>query len=165
MNHPPDSRDTADTGVLSEHWEDVLQAGQAMAGEQGSLEDEIAIARLLRHSVRPEALDERALDSIWRSLEPEMVSVPWWRRIAVVRWTPLLAVAAAGLLVVIARSSTDGGVDASEGIIVARYPVGASAFEAQFERLAPRARERVTAEVDVKRAWLRAQLLAQAGVP
>ncbi|MFY0537357.1 hypothetical protein [Nannocystis pusilla] len=79
----PEIDRAAARGVLDPAWEDELRRGQEAEGEAGSIEDELAIVRLLRHARAPEALTAGELDKLWSGeLAPALTPTPWWRR----RW-------------------------------------------------------------------------------
>jgi hypothetical protein len=149
--------------VLDPAWEDALRAGQAEAGEAGSIEPELAVLHLLRHARAPEGIDDDRLDRVWASID-DGAPQPWWRRVWSRPWwiggTAAVA-AAAVVLVVVVRPGPDVPGGDVEGP-VADAADHAQALERQFELLAPAARERVAAQVDEGRGELRKELIATA---
>lgn len=155
------------TGVLDPAWEDALRAGQAEDGLSGSVEPELAIARLLAHARAPEGLGDDRLDRTWGAIDDALEAaapVPWWRR----PWTLVggtAAVAAVVLVIVVpgprpgddGRDLTGGGAGP-----IAELGGQADALERQFQILAPGARDRVAHAVDEDRSKMRDDLLAMA---
>ncbi len=151
-------------GVLDPQWEDALRAGQSAEGERGTVEAELAVIHLLRHARGAEPLGPDAMDQIWSELEPEIAAVPWWRR--VLDWRVgvgvAVAAAAAAVLVVAAQPSAPEGSEAT----VAQAGSGSDAaamgitLQAQFDMLAPSARDDITGRVDDGRSRVRGRLLA-----
>jgi hypothetical protein len=145
------------SGPANPEWEAELRAGLEADGGVGSVEPELAIARLLVHAHRVETLDHGSESRIWTDIERVIRPAPWWKR----RWFTVAAPAAAAaamaavLIVVIARPDPR------------RDPAGdvassADLLEQQFELLAPKAREDVSRTVDANRGQLRGELIAMA---
>ncbi|MEM9463519.1 MAG: hypothetical protein AAGF11_55775 [Myxococcota bacterium] len=166
--------------VLDPQWEVVLRAGQQAEGEQGSVEDELAVIHLLRHARSPESLDDAAFDRAWARIEADFEAQAvssgwraWLRRPWVWGGSAALAAAAAAVLVVVWSGPApqlepqleQGGA----GTQVARAtPEGgeiggmAATVEAQFAILEPGARKSVERSVDQGRNNLRGALVAAA---
>lgn len=74
---PPDTAPDALDGV----WEEDLRRGQAAEGERGSVEDELAVVRLVRHAVAPADLDpavaDRVLAEVERAVRPRRRFLRW----------------------------------------------------------------------------------------
>jgi hypothetical protein len=147
---------TRSTGPASPAWEAELRAGLEADGGSGSVEPELAYARLLVHAHRVEALDDADELRLWSDIERSIAKAPWWKR----RWFAIgapaaLAAGIAAALVVVLRppaTTTDG-----EGLASS-----ADLLEQQFELLAPKARAEVTRTVDAGRGELRGELIAMA---
>lgn len=139
--------------MLTPEWEDALRAGQAEAGESGSVDAELAIVHLLRHARAPEPAPD--LDRLWsEQISPAISPAPWWRRKWL--WGVVPAAATAALLVVVLRGDPqDAGPQ-----MAAASP--ARALARQFEQLESGARRDLDTRVDTDRGTLRSQLLAQA---
>ncbi len=149
-----------DAAVTDPNWEDELRAGMAQDGDVGSVEPELAIARLLLHAHAPAALTTAGHDAIWRQIDGAIAPVPWWRRTAVLWGGPLLAAAAAVVLVVALRPDTPAANPPS--VAVASGDAIAAQLENQFAALAPGARANVARRVEVSRGSMRGDLLAMA---
>lgn len=153
------SRDKQPPGpVLDPKWEDALRAGQEADGGAGSVEDELAVVRLMLHAREPESLPDEALDRIWSDIEPEVAPAPWWRRPWVLWGAP--AVAAAAVLVVLVIPRGDDPVPDDAALAAAESP--AEALRKQFLVLEPAGREALDRSVERGRSTLRGQLLASA---
>lgn len=153
-------------GVLDPHWEDALRAGQESEGARGSVEAELAVVHLFRHAAGPEALEPEAAQAVWaemaEKLEAESGFTPWWRRMFDWRVGVGVAVAAAAAAVVVistgpepmpeTRTDAVAQLGAAEGMSIT--------LQAQFDLLAPQARDEIGAEVDEGRGALREDLLA-----
>ena len=154
---------TGPAGPAHPEWEAELRAGLEADGGSGSVEPELAIARLLVHAHRLESLDDESVSRIWTDIDQVVRPVPWWKR----RWFTIAAPAgvaatlAAVLIVVIARPDPQrdpsGDVARSEGLDSA-----ADLLEQQFELLAPKARAEVSRTVEAGRGQLRSELIAMA---
>jgi hypothetical protein len=160
--------------VLDPQWEVALRSGQAAEGEQGSVEDELAVIHLLRHARGPQPLDDAALERIWDAVgegaRPAGAASGWraWLR------QPWLlggaAAAAAAVVLVVVWSGPGGrppGPDHGQVAAVDPEPVVdrgdmAATIEAQFAMLEPGARAEVARSVDAGRSSLRGELLASA---
>lgn len=157
--------------VLDPQWEVALRAGQADEGEQGSVEDELAIIHLLRHARAPQPLSDAALDRVLGEIDQASRPVAGgWRAWLRQPWLlgGAVAAAAAAVLVVV---WPDGGTKPDVGGQVAvRDPVTpeadpgamAATIEAQFAMLEPGARAEVARDVDAGRSSLRSELVAAA---
>lgn len=169
--------------VLDPKWEQALRAGQQAEGEQGSVEDELAIVHLLRHAAAPHALDDEAFDRVWDDLDgalDEQAAASGWgaRARAWLSSRPWLAlsgvgVAAAAAAVLVVVWPGDGQAPVDTPSVAAVTPdVGsaeptrtaslASTIEAQFAMLEPAARSSVERSVNDGRADLRGELVAEA---
>ena len=162
--------------VLDPQWEVALRDGQEAEGEQGSVEDELAIVHLLRHARAPQALDDAALDRLWGELDSALDEQPeaasgwraWLRRPWLVLGTAGVATAAAAVLVMVWAGPTDDGPTRTETIAQVEPPSEADpsglaeTIEAQFAVLEPGARAAVDRTVDEGRAGLRSELVASA---
>lgn len=159
--------------VLDPHWEVALRSGQAAEGEQGSVEDELAVIHLLRHARSAQPLDDAALDRVLGQVElASRPAASGWR--AWLRQPWLLggaAAAAAAVLVVVIVSDpgTPTPTPGSSGQVAVRDPVPeseagelAATIEAQFAMLEPGARAEVARDVDAGRSSLRGELVAAA---
>jgi len=149
-----DDMDRGDRGDRGVDWEAELRAGQAQeAGAGGSVEPELAIVRLLRHSASPASLDAEALDRGWRELRAAFVSErprPWWRRgEVVVGALGLVAAAAVVVFFFVPRRTQEAPVGDTVALL-----------EQQFASLAPQAMAGRRARVDVERAQLRSGRIA-----
>lgn len=152
-----------DRAVTDPRWEDELRAGMAAEGDAGSVEPELAALRFLLHARAPAELGDARQDAIWREIDAAIAPVPWWRRRLWIWGAPVLAAAAAVLLVVALRpdATTDSGSARSPS--VARVDGSlAEQLEGQFAALAPGARATVARRVDASRGNLRGELLAMA---
>ena len=154
-------------GVLDPQWEDELRAGQEAEGGQGSVEAELAVVHLFRHAAGPETLEPDAVDAVWSDvasqIESESGFTPWWRRMLDWRVGMGVAVAAAAAAVILlapGADPTDPGPQA-DPIAQAGGAEGMSiTLQAQFEMLAPEARDAIEERVDEGRGAVRQQLLA-----
>ncbi|HET6585966.1 MAG TPA: hypothetical protein VFG69_21060 [Nannocystaceae bacterium] len=146
----------APSTVTAPEWEAELRAALETEGGSGSVEPELAIARLLAHAGRVEELDARAESRIWSDVERGIAPTPWWRRrwIAIAAPAGLAAAAAAVLVIVIAQPDRGRKSD--------RVATSADLLEQQFELLAPSARAEVSRTVDAGRGELRSDLIAMA---
>ena len=138
--------------VTDPSWEAELRAGLEADGGAGSVEPELAIARLLLHARAPAELAMTREDLVWSDIERGITPAPWWRRRVVLWGGPVLAAAAAVVLVVVMRPDpqrphTSGSADL---------------LEQQFAVLAPAARAEVAKNVDDQRGRLRGDLIAMA---
>ena len=138
--------------VTDPEWEAELSCGLEADGGGGSVEPELAIARLLLHARSPAELAMAREDLVWSEIERGIAPAPWWRRRVVLFGGPLLAAAAAVALVVVMRDDSQ------------RPGPGGSAdlLEQQFAVLAPAARAEVAKSVDDQRGRLRGELIAMA---
>jgi len=156
--------------VLDPQWEVALRSGQAAEGEQGSVDDELAVIHLLRHARGPQPLDDAALDRVFGEVEQAARPVAGWRAWLRQPWLlgGAMAAAAAAVLVVVVVSdpgtTPDGG-----GQVAVRAPVRgsepgdmAATIEAQFAMLEPGARAEVARSIDEGRSSLRGELVASA---
>lgn len=173
---PADDRTPPSRGaVLDPQWEVALRAGQEAEGEQGSVEDELAIVHLLRHARAPQPLDDAALDRVWGDLDAALDETPaasgwraWLRRPWLVLGTAGVATAAAAVLVLVWASPGDGPTEVEpETIAQVESPAAdpgamAATIEAQFAMLEPGARAKVERSVDAGRSDLRGELVASA---
>jgi hypothetical protein len=160
--------------VLDPQWEVALRSGQAAEGEQGSVEDELAVIHLLRHARAPQPLDDAALDRIWDAVDDARpAAASGWR--AWLRQPWLLGggaavAAAAAVLVVVWSGPSKPPVPDHGGQVAQRDPVGesgdplsmAATIEAQFAVLEPGARAEVERSIDEGRSSLRGELVAAA---
>lgn len=166
--------DARHEAVTDPVWEQELRAGMEADGEVGSVEPELAIARLLRHAHAPAELGDAREGAIWREIADRLdevapVARPWWRR----AWSPLskpwiwgpaVAMAAVAVLVLVNRP-VPPSPDASPAEVArdAREKKSMAAqLEGQFVALAPTARASVARRVDASRGEMRSTLLAQA---
>ncbi len=152
-------------GVLDPHWEDALRAGQAEDGAAGSVDDELAVVHLLRHAVAPEVISNAALDRIWSDVAVEITPTPWWKKL--VGWRvagPALAVAAAAVVVVIVWPKQSAVPEPAPEVATRDVADDSTAdvLAAQFEMLAPAAREGIARTVDDGRGAMRRDLIALA---
>lgn len=161
--------------VLDPEWEVELRAGQEAEGEQGSVEDELAIVHLLRHARAPHDLDDARFDSVWEQLDGELdaqAAATGWR--AWLRrpwaWVGAASMAAAAAAVVVVVSPGPGPDDDSAPTIASATTTTtpeakgsmAATIEAQFQMLEPGARSAVRRSVDAGRDDLRGELVAEA---
>ena len=147
----------APAGPAHPEWEAELRAGLEADGGSGSVEPELAIARLLVHAHRLESLDDESASRIWTDIDRVLRPAPWWKR----RWFTVAAPAgiaaamAAVFIVVIVRPDPrrdpKGDVASSADLL-----------EQQFDLLAPKARAEVSRTVDAGRGQLRGELIAMA---
>ncbi len=173
-NPPTESRRDA---VIDSRWEVALRAGQEAEGEQGSVEDELAIIHLLRHAHAPQALDDAAFDRAWDGIDAELdeqaASTGWraWLRRPWLLGGGLATAAAAAAVLVMVWSGPTPGPDmggAEGGQIAQNDPepktaAGMSAtIEAQFAVLEPGARAKARRSIDQGRSDLRGDLVAEA---
>lgn len=162
--------------VLDPQWEVALRAGQAAEGEQGSVEDELAVIHLLRHARAPQPLDDAALDRVFGEIDHASRPVGGgWRAWLRQPWLLGGAVAAAAAAVLVVVWPDDGptpppGGQVAGGQVAVRdsVPAGAdpsemaAAVEAQFAMLEPGARAEVARSIDAGRSSLRGELVAAA---
>ena len=159
--------------VLDPHWEVALRSGQAAEGEEGSVEDELAVIHLLRHARGPQPLDDAALDRVLGRIEQESrPAVGGWRAWLRQPWLlggAVAAAAAAVLVVVVVRDPEQPTPNEGGGQVAVRDPVPAAdpgelaaTIEAQFAVLEPGARAEVARSVDAGRSSLRGELVAAA---
>jgi hypothetical protein len=146
------TRDDRPDAVTDPAWEAELRAGLEADGGGGSVEPELAIARLLLHARAPAELTMAREDAAWRAIEGDITPVPWWRKRVLLWGAPALAAAAAVVLVVVLRP--EAGKPATGG--------AADLLEQQFAVLAPSARAEVARDVDGHRGRLRGELVAMA---
>lgn len=151
-------------------WEQELRAGMDAEGDAGSVEPELAVARLLRHAHAPAELSDARETAIWREIagrldEAAPVRVSWWRRLSQ-PWivAPAAAMAAAAVLFLVTRPPTSGPGGADRAPRTASADAGelAAQLEGQFAVLAPGARAAVAERVDDSRSDVRSSLLAKA---
>jgi hypothetical protein len=164
MSEGPEGK-TARREVLDPDWEVALRAGQDEDGHAGSVEDELAIVHLFRHAAAPESLGDAAFDRIWADVEAEIAPAPWWKKL--IGWRvagPALAVAAAAVVVVIVWPREPLPEPKPDTIATAELPTESTAdlLAAQFEILAPAARDDIAQTVDAGRGALRNDLIALA---
>lgn len=165
--------------VLDPQWEVALRSGQEAEGEQGSVEDELAILHLLRHARAPQPLDDAAFDRIHGQLaemgDARPAAASGWR--AWLRQPWLLgggaALAAAAVVLVVVVSGPEPKPDHG-GQLAQRDPVAgergdaqgsgdmAAIIEAQFAMLEPGARAEVERSIEEGRSSLRGELVAAA---
>lgn len=150
-----------DWAVTDPRWEDELRAGMEAEGEAGSVEAELAVARLLLHARAPAELSAARQDAIWEALDGAIAPAPWWRRSRWVWGGPLLAAAAAVVLVVVLKPDADPP-GLPQGAVAAEAKSMADELEGQFAVLAPGARADVARRVDTSRGNVRGELLAMA---
>jgi hypothetical protein len=152
-------------GVLDPRWEDALRAGQEADGDAGSVERELAVIHLLRHTAGPEALGDEGLEKVWAEIEPEVAPARWWKKFLGWRVAgPAVAAAAAAVVIVIVWPGSEppdkpGG---DEVAVQETGPGSAEILAAQFEMLAPAARQDIATRVEDGRSSLRGDLLALA---
>jgi hypothetical protein len=146
------TRDDRPDAVTDPAWEAELRAGLEADGGGGSVEPELAIARLLLHARAPAELMTAREDAVWSDVEAGITPLPWWRRRALLWGGPALAAAAAVVLVVMLRP--DEHEHARGG--------AADLLEQQFAVLAPEARAVLAKDVDGHRGRLRGDLIAMA---
>lgn len=165
--------------VLDPAWEVELRAGQGAEGEQGSVEDELAVIHLLRHARAPEGLTDAAFERGWSELDAaldEQAGATGWRAWLRRPWLlgggAALAAAAAAVLVVVWTGPAPGPAGStsdSAGSTLADNEAGregaagmSATIEAQFAMLEPRARAQVERSVNHERQQLRGDLVAAA---
>jgi hypothetical protein len=138
--------------VTDPGWEAELRAGLEADGGGGSVEPELAIAKLLLHARAPSELAMAREDLVWSEIDHALAPTPWWRRRVVLWGGPMMAAAAAVALVLVMRDDPH------------RPHTGGSAdlLEQQFAVLAPAARAEVAKNVDDQRGRLRGDLIAMA---
>lgn len=162
------SGDVQHEAVTDPVWEQELRAGMEAEGESGSIEPELAIARMLRHAHAPAALGDARETAIWREIagrldEVAPASVPWFRRLPTFWiWGPAAAMAAAAVLFLVTRPTPPTPDGRAPKIAVADSKSMAAQLEGQFAVLAPGARAKVAQRVDVSRGDVRSSLLAKA---
>ena len=156
--------------VLDPQWEVALRAGQAAEGEQGSVEDELAIIHLLRHARAPQPLDDAALDRVFGEIDHASRPVGGgWRAWLRQPWLLGGAVAAAAAAVLVVVWPGEGPTpNRGGGQVAVRDPDSvdpggmAATIEAQFAMLEPGARAEVARSIDAGRSSLRGELVASA---
>lgn len=161
--------------VLDPQWEVALRSGQAAEGEQGSVEDELAVIHLLRHARAPQPLDDAAFDKVWSDIgEASRPAAGGWRAWLRQPWIfgGAAVAAAAAVLVVVWSGPGPSPTPDSGGAIAVRDPMPAvdhgdhgdmaATIEAQFALLEPGARAQVSRSIDEGRSSLRGELLAAA---
>jgi hypothetical protein len=160
--------------VTDPAWEQELRAGMEADGDVGSVEPELAVARLLRHAHAPAELGDATETAIWREIAGRLdeitpARVPWWRRGArpLTRpWivAPVAAMAAAAVLFLVTRPQPSGSSGAGAPVHTASSGARelAAQLEQQFAVLAPGARASVADRVDDSRSDVRSSLLAKA---
>ncbi|RMG98132.1 MAG: hypothetical protein D6705_06890 [Deltaproteobacteria bacterium] len=175
---PPDTAPDALDGV----WEEDLRRGQAAEGERGSVEDELAVVRLVRHAASPADLDpavaDRVLSEVERAVRPRRRFLRW-----PVAMGGLLAGAAAVALWVrapdgavseeTAPAKVAAGAPSPEASTVAPPASGGGGattgtsrlLEAQFARLEPMERARISRHVASARRGLVEDLVGRLGAP
>lgn len=169
--------ESRDGAVLDPRWEVALRAGQEAEGEQGSIEDELAIIHLLRHARAPQALDDAAFDRAWDGIDAEFEQQAastgwraWLRRPWLFGGSAALAAAAAAVLVVVWSGPGPEPAGTTHDVIAGADSIDkpksgasmAATIEAQFAVLEPGARAAVERSVDRGRSDLRGQLVAAA---
>ncbi len=157
-----DVRQAHGGSVTDPAWEDVLRAGMESdpeSGASGSVEPELAVARLLLHAGAPAELGEARRDAVWREIDGALTPIPWWRRRAWVWGAPALAAASAVVLVVMLQP---GRPPPTSPLAAAPGQAIAVQLEGQFAMLAPAARADVARSVDTSRGSMRGTLLAMA---
>ena len=129
--------DSGGGGVLDPRWEEELRRGQEAEGEAGSVEPELEMVHLLRHSREPESISADELDAIWSAIEAEVApeATPWWRK-AWVWWTAPALAATAVLAVVILDPAGRSG----DKVARSEAPA-AEAQDSEADRAAGQARE------------------------
>jgi hypothetical protein len=155
--HERERPTTGARGPANPDWEAELRAGLEEDGGSGSVEPELAIARLLVHAHRVEAFDDADASRLWADVAKAISPVPWWKR----RWFTIAAPAAvaalvAAVLVVVVVPARKHARERSD------VASSADLLEQQFELLAPKAREEVSRTVDAGRGQLRGELIAMA---
>lgn len=150
-------RERPTTGPANPDWEAELRAGLEADGGSGSVEPELAIARLLVHAHRVESFDDADENRLWADVAKAIAPVPWWKR----RWFTIAAPAAvaaavAAVLVVVVLPAKQRARERAD------VATTADLLEQQFELLAPKAREEVSRTVDAGRGQLRGELIAMA---
>lgn len=147
--------------VLDPEWESALESGARVEGDVGGLEDALAVARLLRHTVQPERLSDADETALWREIEAEIapapVRRPWWSWGWPSYVTPALAVAAGLVLVWVMGQGGQGAVPPKGD------ESGLSAqLEAQFLSLEATGRATIRTAIDNERADLRQRWIERA---
>jgi hypothetical protein len=155
--------------VLDPHWEVALRSGQAAEGEQGSVEDELAVIHLLRHARSAQPLDDAALDRVLGQIEHASRPTSGWRAWLRQPWLLGGAAAAAAAAVLVVVVVSDPATPTNGGQVAVRDPVPATesgelaaTIEAQFAMLEPGARAEVARDIDAGRSSLRGELVAAA---
>lgn len=121
--HSPSAGPTSGGSVLDPEWEAALRRGQEAEGEAGSVDAELALVHLLRHTREPEALVPEQLDAIWAQIGVELgasvepAGAPWWRKAWI--WWSAPALAAAAVLVVVVLDP--GGESDNQADTVAQH--------------------------------------------
>jgi hypothetical protein len=156
--------------VLDPQWEVALRSGQAAEGEQGGVEDELAVIHLLRHARGPQPLSDAALDRVLGEVEEAARPVAGgWRAWLRQPWLLGGAMAAAAAVVLVVVWSGPDSTPDPGGQVAVREPVRggdpgemAATIEAQFAMLEPGARAEVARSIDAGRSSLRGDLVAAA---
>lgn len=153
-----------DMTVTDPEWETELRAGMAEDGDVGSVEPELAVARLLLHARAPAELTMARQEMIWREIDGAIAPLhagPWWKRIKLVWAAPAVAAAAAVVLVVVLQPESPSDT-APPKLAATDAKSIAVQLENQFAVLAPGARADVARRVDASRGNMRGDLLAMA---
>jgi hypothetical protein len=155
---PTDPPREARHHVLDPAWEDELRRGQAAADERGSVDAELGIVHLLRHSVADEPVSEARLREVWRRIDVEVGGSPasprrLWAWLAL----PALALSGVALALQVGRSGPPAAPPES-----AKVERRGEDVERQFALLEAAARGALSRRIDDERMALRRRLLAEA---